>query len=156
MSHSTPDLLAALNELGASASPYGRVLDTARAPAALEGIATAFADSLREYRPEVLLVWDTSDNAVLAHAVARRLGIDVARAFEQEGLLSFDPPLGEGRAAALIAASWDEKRWLYSLLEFTRTSGSHVVVVGAVVRTAAIDAVTDVPTVNLIENWEQP
>jgi hypothetical protein len=152
---STPDLLAAVNELGLTPSSYGRVLDTARAPAALEVIGEALAASLQDYRLDVLLVWDASDNAVLAHAVARRLRIGVARASEHEGLLFFDPPLPTAGAAAVVATAWDKERWLSSLMEFTRSQGSRVAVVGAVLATTVIDAVTDVPTATLIEDWEQ-
>lgn len=147
----TDPTVSALHELGVSAGAFGRVLDTARSPAAVEVIGGALADALRPHRPRMLLAWDSSDSAVILHVVARFLGVGLARAVNDMGALFVDPPgVSEIGDVALIGTAWDEAGPLSALRRLATGRGGRVVAVGAVLRTAVLDEVTDVPTVSLV------
>jgi hypothetical protein len=95
-----------------------------------------------------LVVWDTSDEAVLAHAVARCLGVGVLRASEVEGRLGLDRDLEPGAPVVPLATQWVDRR-LTTLRKLVENQGGRTVAVAAVLGSAALTAVRDVPTAAL-------
>jgi hypothetical protein len=142
------ELAGAVEALGVEAGEFGRVLGTHRSAAAVEVVAEGMAAALSEFAPEVLLSWDTSDDAVLQHAVARRLGARSARVTRDQGMLFVEPEdVVGGRSVALVGACWDDPTWLAALQRVVAGHGGRVVAVGAALDSAALTTLSGVPGV---------
>ncbi|MGH3098808.1 MAG: hypothetical protein ACRDMV_22695 [Streptosporangiales bacterium] len=100
-------------------------------PTRVERVGTSLAENLSELRPSVVGCWDSSEDVVLAHVVARELGVGVRPAVEVEGIVSLLRPVGEGARVVLVAESF-EPRSLAALAGVMRHDGGTVVGVGAV------------------------
>ncbi|MBK1787567.1 hypothetical protein [Prauserella cavernicola] len=145
----TPSPAVAVRTLGVAQDTYGPTVNTGRSPRDVEVLGRALAESLRPRNPETLVVWNTSDEAVLAHAVARELGVIVRRASEVEGILALDEPMAPGTRVALVATTWDG-RWLETLRRLVLGSGGELVVAAAVLGSDVLDAVSGLPTTSLV------
>lgn len=144
---------AALRTLGVASDTYGPTINTGRSPRYVEVLGHALAESLRPSSPETLVVWNTPDEAVLAHAVALQLGVSVRRASEVEGILTLDEPIAPGTRVALVATEWDG-RWLETLRQLVLGSGGTLVVAAAVVGSDVLDSVADRATTALLSAHE--
>jgi hypothetical protein len=147
-----PAATAAVRTLGVAPDTYGPTINTARSPQDVDLVGEGLADEVRTRaaaRPRALVVWDTSDEAVLAHVVAGRLGIGVLRASEIEGRLGLDRDPEPGAAVALLATHWSSRR-LATLRQLIANRGAHAVAVAAVLESPALAAVHDVPTAALV------
>ena len=148
--------IAALRALGVAPDAYGPNVNTARSPRDVDAIAEGLAHEVgarSAAQPQALAIWDTSDEAVLAHAVARRLGIGVLRAFEVEGRLGLDRDLEPGMPVALLATQWDSRR-LTSLRKLVSNRGGQTIAVTAALGSPALAEVRDVPTAALVTTDE--
>ncbi|OLT08863.1 hypothetical protein BJF90_12110 [Pseudonocardia sp. CNS-004] len=145
--HST--VIAALRAVGVAEDAYGPTLNTARSPRDVDVLGARLAEEIRAVAaPTALVVWDTSDEAVLAHVVARSLDVGVLRAFEVEGILGLDPDIADGTPVALLATQWGERR-LATLRTLVENRGGRTVAVAAALGSPALSAVPDVPAVSL-------
>lgn len=149
MNSDRPVVAEAFGELGTDADTYGPTLNTQASPAAVEIIGRALAEVCRDHRPQRVAVWNTSDDAVLAHIVARELGVPVIRAAEVEGIVFFQPAASPGTRIAVIATAWEPRR-LQTILSLSASTDSEVVVAAAVVATATLQEAHAVPTVSLV------
>jgi hypothetical protein len=131
LSSSNP-VVAAVRHLGTDPDAYGPTLNTAVSVAAVERVGKALADQLRPYGPNVVSFWNTGDEAVLGHVVARELGASVLRADDVKGVLSFSGELPTDARVALLATAWTNARWLESLSSVMRSSSADVVVIASV------------------------
>lgn len=100
-------------------------------PTRVERVGTSLAEQLRQLQPSVVGCWDSSEDAVLAHVVARELGISTRPAVEIEGIVSLLRPVREGGRVVLVAESF-APRSLAALAGVMRHAGATVVGVGAV------------------------
>jgi hypothetical protein len=144
--------IAALRTLGIAPDSYGPTINTARSPRDVDVVGGGLADEIRTRAaapPRALVVWDTSDEAVLAHVAARRMEIGVLRASEVEGLLGLDRDLEPDAPVALLATQWSGRR-LATLRRLIANRGGQIVAVAAVLDSPALAAVHDVPTVALV------
>ncbi|SEN18945.1 hypothetical protein [Nonomuraea pusilla] len=139
----------ALREIGTAPDTYGPTLNTGPSPGAVETIGRAMANALRGIRPGAMAIWNTSDEAVLAHVVGRELEVPVVRAEEIEGVVLLNPGVTPGTEVALIATTWDRPERVTTLLNLIATKQARAVAVAAVLRTPALDAITLLPTVCL-------
>ncbi|TQM11791.1 hypothetical protein [Pseudonocardia kunmingensis] len=140
--------LTALRAVGIAPDTYGPTINTARSPRAVDVIGERLAGAIRGCAvdpPQALLVWDTSDEAVLAHAVARCLDVGVLRASEVEGRLGLDRDLEPGTLVVPMATQWVDRR-LATLRKLVDNRGGRTVAVAAVLGSAALAAARDVPT----------
>lgn len=144
---------SALRALGVDMDTYGPTVNTGGSPRYVEVLGRAMAEALRESKAETLVVWNTPDEAVLAHAVALQLGATVRRASEVEGILTLDEPIAPDQRAALLATEW-RGRWLTTLRQLVLGSGGELVAAAAVVGSDALDAVTDLATAALVPAYE--
>lgn len=144
---------SALRALGVDMDTYGPTVNTGGSPRYVEVLGRAMAEALRESKAETLVVWNTPDEAVLAHAVALQLGATVRRASEVEGILTLDEPIAPDQRAALLATEW-RGRWLTILRQLVLGSGGELVAAAAVVGSDALDAVTDLATAALVPAYE--
>lgn len=149
-------VIAALRAVGVAPDAYGPTLNTAQSPRDVDVLGAGLGGEIRAVAaPAAVVVWDTSDEAVLAHVVARYLDIGVVRAFEVEGLLGLSPQIAAGTPVALLATQWGERR-LASLRKLVANRGGQTVVVAAALTSPALAAVTDVPTAALASSDEVP
>ncbi|MCI2419738.1 hypothetical protein MOQ72_20025 [Saccharopolyspora sp. K220] len=139
----------ALRTLGVAQDTYGRTVNTARSPGHVDVLGEVLAEALRTAQPDTLVVWNTSDEAVLVHAVAHYLRAGVSRVAELEGIVSVDEAVTSGARIALLATQWSERR-LATLRRVVSGAGAETVAVAAVLPSEALAAVTDVRTVALL------
>lgn len=71
-------------------------------PQLVERTGSGLAARLREVAPTAVACWDSSEDAVLAHVVARELGTGVWRATEIEGIVALERELPAGARVALV------------------------------------------------------
>ena len=148
--------IAALRAVGVAPDTYGPTVNTARSPRDVDIVAEGLANEIRARtaaQPQALIVWDTSDEAVLAHAVARCLGIGVLRASEVEGMLGLDRDLESGVPVALLATQWGSQR-LATLRKLISNRGGQTVAVAAALDSPALTAIRDIPTAALVTSDE--
>jgi hypothetical protein len=142
-------VIAALRAVGIAPDAYGPTLNTAQSPRDVDVVGAGLAGEIRAVAtPAALVVWDTSDEAVLAHVVARNLDVGVLRAFEVEGLLGVSPDIAAGAPVVLLATQWGERR-LANLRTLVASRGGQTVAVAAALSSPALAAVTDVPAAAL-------
>lgn len=84
-----------------------RWIDTASQPALLSQLGKVIAKEIYKYRPDAVACWLAEDDVLVAHTIARVLGIPVYRAQEDLGLLTLQPePTKSVSTVVMIAASW--------------------------------------------------
>jgi hypothetical protein len=141
----TPDdPLAALRRCGTAPDTYGPTLNTAGHAADVEIIGRALAERLRTSGATALAIWNTSDEAVLAHVVGRELAVPALWATETRGLVNLTSALDSNTRLVLLATTWHQPHRLASLRVLAETCHAQVVAVAAVIGSTALAAVTDV------------
>lgn len=139
---------AAVAELGIAPDSYGPTLNTAASPSAVRVVAAALAARLAGAGVDRVVVWNSSDEAVLAHAVAVELGVGVSRIDAVEGAVAVNPPLAAGSSAALLATSWQSRGLATARSIVDRQAG--VAAIAAVSHSPALDEDLGVPVVHLL------
>ncbi|WP_028927024.1 hypothetical protein [Pseudonocardia acaciae] len=140
----------ALRTVGVASDTYGPTVNTALSPRAVDVLGEALADALRAVQPHALAIWDTSDEAVLAHAAAFRLGVCVLRASEVEGIITLDRDVDPDARLVPLATRWSGPR-LSALRKVVTARGGRTVAVAAVLGSDALASVTDVPATALVD-----
>jgi len=107
-----------------------RGLDDLSDPVAVEARAAALAALLREFRPSTVLTWETPENVVLGHVVARELGAVSLRCFDDDGLIDVDGVLAENGHVALVVVALDRVERLRAMIALTEQKGRTVGAVG--------------------------
>ncbi|MFE5665896.1 hypothetical protein ACFQ7W_18410 [Streptomyces niveus] len=153
MTESTSAILSGVRELGAATDAYGTTLNTQVSPAAADLIGRAVADAVRDLAPDRVSVWESSDEAVLAHVVALATGATVVRVADESGITSVTPGITPGDRVVLLATAWEPRR-LQTMLGLLRGGGAEVAAVAAVLHTPALDAAGSVPVVSLLSEAE--
>lgn len=153
MTESTLAILSGARELGAATDAYGTTLNTQVSPATADLIGQAVADAVRDLRPDHIAVWESSDDAVLAHIVALATGATVLRVTDASGIATVTPTITPGARVVLLATAW-EPRWLKALLSLLHGADAEVAAVAAVLHTPALDAAGSVPVVSLLSEAE--
>jgi hypothetical protein len=111
-------------------------------PARTERVGTALAGRLRDKGITAVVCWDDSEDAVVAHVVARELGVGLRLAEEIEGIVTLERPLPENAVVALVAEELTARTAVAGLAGVVRHSGARVAAV-ATVRTTAVVAETE-------------
>jgi NAD(P)-dependent dehydrogenase (short-subunit alcohol dehydrogenase family) len=151
-----PSVAAAVRAAGVSPDAYGPTLNTGTAPQAVETIGRALAEELRAHRLDAVAVWDGSDDAVLAHVVARQLDAVVLRASEEEGVVFFTSDVHDGDRIALLATAWERPRRLATLHALAGNHHLEVVAVASVFAPPSGAEPTELPTLFLAPAGDQP
>jgi hypothetical protein len=148
--------IAALRAVGVAPDTHGPTVNTARSPRDVDIVAEGLANDIRARiaaQPQALIVWDTSQEMVLARGAARCLGIEVLRASEVEGMLGLDRDLEYGVPVALLATQWSSQR-LATLRKLISNRGGQTVAVAAALDSPPLTAERDVPTAALVTSDE--
>lgn len=107
-------------------------------PARTEQMGGAIAAEMASLDVSAVVCWDLSEDAVLAHVVARELGVGLVRAVEIEGIVALLQPVAEGARVALVAETFRARTGLAGLSGVVTHGGGTVVAVGAA--TGAVEA----------------
>ncbi|MEV4330997.1 hypothetical protein AB0K02_10705 [Streptomyces sp. NPDC049597] len=126
------DVSAAVRELGTAPDAHGPTLNTAVSSEAVEFVGRSLADALRPHDATTVVFWNTSDEAVLGHVVARELGAAVVRADEVEGVVALSADIPAGARVALLATAWTHPMRLQALVTMARLVRVEIVAVASV------------------------
>ena len=72
-------------------------------PKETEKAGKKLAQALGSQSISVVVCWDKAEDAVLAHVVARELGVPVCYAYESGGIMGLESRLPAGASTALVA-----------------------------------------------------
>ncbi|MFI7363758.1 hypothetical protein ACIBO4_16665 [Streptomyces sp. NPDC050149] len=128
----------AVRELGTASDVYGPTLNTTVSLSAVELVGTALCEALRPYCPTTLAFWNSSDDSVLGHVVARELGASVVRADELAGIAALSNEIAAGARVALLATAWTNEKYLKALTAIVRKRSAEVVAVASVFESAGL------------------
>jgi len=106
-------------------------------PARTERVGIRLAELLAGKGVTAVVCWDSSEDAVLAHVVARELGVGLRLADEVEGIITLERPLPDDAAVALVGEELTARTAVSGLAGVARHSGARISAV-ATVRTPAI------------------
>ena len=112
-----------------------RWIDLSVSPEYAEELGTAIAKRVAEYDPQLIVTWMLPDEAVLAHIVARILGISSAHAELDLGLITVDRELCPSMRILLLTTIDDQYRRLNSLNTLFIEHGHTVVAAVSVLST---------------------
>lgn len=98
-------------------------------PRRTERVGARLAERLADHRPTLVVCWDDSDDVVLAHVVARELGIELRLANEVEGIVALERPLPDGAVVALVAESLASRTAIGGLAGVVAHGGARVAAV---------------------------
>ena len=94
-------------------------------------LAAELARRLAEDKPSAVACWEVADDAVLAHVVARELGVPVWYALEVEGIVALDRDLQGPAAMVLVLERLESPSDVAGLAGVVANSGGRVVAVAA-------------------------
>lgn len=107
-------------------------------PAGAEALGQGLAEAVRSHRPTLVVTWEDVDNNVLAHIVARELGVSAVRVVDASGVLDFDGAFGDADRAVLVADAFRTDRAVNAMRALTEQYGGHVVAFAALMRTPVL------------------
>lgn len=121
-------------------------------PRSAEVIGSAIAARAAEYDPQLVVTWTMPDESVLAHIVARILGVSSARADSDLGLITMDRELPPNSRVVLLTTIDDAHLRLNSLNTLLVESGHVVVAAASVVSISSPLIDSDAPQFQLSED----
>lgn len=98
-----------------------------RDPDGAERLGSALAEQCRSYAPTGLLTWEEPHDLVLAHIVARTLGIGAVRAYNQDGLVAFQGTFAPTGRVLLVADTYRSAESVRALCSLAGQQGQQVV-----------------------------
>jgi hypothetical protein len=107
-------------------------------PRATDELARALAERLEPLSISRIVVWDDIDDVLLAFVIANHLGCAVTRAWNSEGLLEVDIPIGGGDRVAVLGASFENTDAATALRSLTELRSASVIAVATLVETAGL------------------
>lgn len=113
---------------------YCSLFDSAGA----ERLGRALADALSPHEPTLVVVWEDIENTVLAHIVARELGVNALRVVDASGILDFDGSFGTDDRAVVVADAFRGDFPINAMRALIEQQGGRVVAFGALMTTPAL------------------
>jgi len=108
-------------------------------PDGAERLGLAVAERVRGRGANVVVIWEEPEDAVLAHIVARELGVRTVRTWNEEGLVGHAGTLPDTPRALLLADAFRDVEPLLAMKAFVEQQGGSVVAAGVLVTTGAED-----------------
>lgn len=126
-------------------------------PVVAERVGSLLAEALKGHGADVVVSWDGAEDAVLAHIVARDLGVRTAQVFESEGILRLTDPVMKGARALLLADTFRSANSLVGPIGLVHNVGATTVAVGSILSTVHLDAVRagGIPVVALVHGRDE-
>jgi hypothetical protein len=103
-----------------------------RDPHGAEQLAVELARRCQAQRPTCLLIWERPHDLILAHCVAREMGVTAVRAYDSDGLVGFegDFPAAGGRVL-LLADTFSSAESVRAMRAVAEQQGQEVVAAAA-------------------------
>jgi len=98
-------------------------------PKETEKAGKKLAQALGSQSISVVVCWDKAEDAVLAHVVARELGVPVCYAYESGGIMGLESRLPAGASTALVSDVFRHQNDLAGLAGVVTNSGYTVAAV---------------------------
>lgn len=108
------------------------------------------AQALGSQSVSVVVCWDKAEDAVLAHVVARELGVPVCYAYESGGIMGLESKLPAGASAALVADVFTHQNDLAGLAGVVTNSGYTVVAVATRRPGVSVEDTTAAEAISLV------
>lgn len=115
-------------------------------PSGVEQIGADLAALVGDETPDRVMVWAYSDAVLLAHVVARELGVTIVRGVEGAGVIDVEGRLGEGERVIILDAG--DPVTLRQMVALARGRGAEPVAVLAITPTGATH-IEGIPIVSL-------
>jgi hypothetical protein len=111
----------------------GGSFDALADPAAIDALAAMLAERVRPIEPDLVVVWDGLNSAVLGYAVGLRLRVSVAVISDDEGLVRSATPLRAGACAVLVAVLSPDAQVARMAASYLESQGVALVATAALV-----------------------
>lgn len=108
---------------------YNGALD----PAGVEELGRRLADKLRQIAVDAVLIWEDVEDLVLAHVVARELGVHVVRAFDADGLVMSVGRIDAGDNVVVLADTFRDATVLDALRSLVHSRAAAVAALATLV-----------------------
>lgn len=119
-------------------------------PPGAEALGRSLSEALRPWQPTKVLVWEDIENSVLAHIVARELGVTATRVLDASGVLDYDGSFGPADRVVIVADAFRTDFPINAMRALTENHGGRVVAFGALINTPALaDAAGSIPVATL-------
>ncbi|RNE56512.1 hypothetical protein [Cryobacterium tepidiphilum] len=119
----------AVSELTVTEADGSTWIDMSTRPDAIENIGQAVAHEVKNLGAGAVIGWLSADETVLAHIVARELGVPRAVIDVDLGLLTISPELQPNCDVLVVATSLDQYPSLQAIRTVLESNGHHVVAV---------------------------
>lgn len=96
-------------------------------PATTETTGRHLAKQLNEVGAQAVLCWDVTEDAVLAHVVARELGVPLWRAVDVEGMIELARAIPKNTSVVLVADTLRQPTSLAGLMGIVSHHGGRAV-----------------------------
>ena len=100
----------------ATAAAVGAEAETLDSPSVPEGLGRALTERLRDFAPDIVAFWVSPDAAVLAHVVARELGVSVIGVREDQGRIILGRSPAPGAKVVVVDVDWGDSLGLLPLI----------------------------------------
>ena len=117
------------NEPRVDISKYNGVLD----PAGVETLGQRLAKQLLPLQVNAVLVWEDIEDLVLAHVVARELGVAVVRAFDDGGLVRSEGVIEPGNNVVVLSDTFRDGTVVRALGSLIELHKAHLVAFASLV-----------------------
>jgi hypothetical protein len=136
MKTAQPETIEALRLLASELTTLRPTGEPFRRPELVEAAASAVAAAVRDVRPDLILTWDSLDDGILAHGIARELGIHTTLVHEpREGIVEIIPTIVPGSRVVLFACSFDRTNTVRAPASLIGHQGGVLVLVVSIVAT---------------------
>lgn len=98
-------------------------------PASAEKLGIELARRVDGKRLSVVLVSQTTEDAVLGHIVGRELGVPVIRIYDEEGLATSSLPIPSGAKAVLVSEGQTEGQLIDAAKALLARAGGQLIMV---------------------------
>ena len=140
-----PDELA--NGTPAAVVPkYNGLLDAR----GVEQLGAELARRLADHGPELVLVWQDVEDVLLAHIVARELGVGVVRAYDADGRVAYTGTFPAAARVAIVTDLVRDDTAVRALRQLVAQQSGEVVGIGTLVATSPAAPPDTPPLVALV------
>lgn len=109
-------------------------------PIGAERLGATLAERVRAREPNVVVVWEDSEDAILAYIVARELGVRAVRTWNADGLVAHAGSLPPDAQALILADAFRDATPLLAMKAFIEQQGGLVTAAAVLVKTAGVTA----------------
>jgi len=107
-------------------------------PGGAEALGLRLAEAVAPRQPTLVVTWEDIENSVLAHILARELGVNALRVVDASGVLDFDGAFGDADRAVIVADAFRTDFAVNAMRALTEQHGGHVVAFAALMSTPVL------------------